>query len=79
MRKYFRITGLIGYSEKSVMQNWKMVEMENDYIRLWIVPEIGGKIWGAVEKSTGKEFIYYNHAVKFRGYCHARSVDIGRH
>ncbi|MDR1879585.1 MAG: DUF5107 domain-containing protein, partial [Tannerellaceae bacterium] len=27
---------------------------------------IGGKIWGAVEKSTGKEFIYFNHAVKFR-------------
>ncbi len=60
---YYRFDG---YSEKGIMQNWKMVELENDYIRLWIVPEIGGKIWGAIEKSTGKEFIYYNHAVKFR-------------
>jgi hypothetical protein len=48
------------------MQNWKMIEMENDYIKLWVTPEIGGKIWGAIEKSTGREFIYYNHAVKFR-------------
>lgn len=60
---YYRIDG---YSDKGVTQNWKMVEMENDYIQLWITPEIGGKIWGAIEKSTGKEFIYYNHVVKFR-------------
>ncbi|MEI6678735.1 MAG: DUF5107 domain-containing protein [Mariniphaga sp.] len=55
-----------GYSDKGVTHNWKMVELENDYIKLWITPEIGGKIWGAVEKVTGKEFIYFNHAVKFR-------------
>ena len=55
-----------GYAAKGEQQKWKMVEMENDFIKLWITPEIGGKIWGAVEKATGKEFIYYNHAVKFR-------------
>jgi len=59
---YFRFDG---FSDTSVSKTWKMVVMENDYIKLWITPEIGGKIWGAVEKSTGKEFIYYNHAVKF--------------
>ena len=40
--------------------------LENDYIRVTVIPAIGGKIWGAVEKSSGKEFIYFNHAVKFR-------------
>jgi tetratricopeptide (TPR) repeat protein len=60
---YFRFDG---FTDKSEMQNWKMIEMENDYIKLWVTPEIGGKIWGAIEKSTGREFIYYNHAVKFR-------------
>ena len=60
---YFRFDG---YADKGVVRDWKMVEMENDYIKLWIVPEVGGKIWGAIEKSTGKEFIYYNHSVKFR-------------
>ena len=30
------------------------------------MPEIGGKVWGASEKSTGKEFIYENDSVKFR-------------
>ena len=60
---YFRFDG---FSVNGSMQEWKMIELENDYIKLWIVPDVGGKIWGAVEKSTGKEFIYYNHAVKFR-------------
>jgi hypothetical protein len=31
-----------------------------------LLPEIGGKIWNAVEKRTGRSFIYFNQAVKFR-------------
>lgn len=60
---YFKFNG---YAARGEMQKHKMVILENDYIKLWITPEIGGKIWGAVEKSTGREFIYFNHAVKFR-------------
>ena len=60
---YFRFDG---FAEKGEMKNWKTVELENDYIKVTLFPEIGGKVWGAVEKSTGKEFIYYNHVVKFR-------------
>lgn len=55
-----------GYTNTPVQKEWKVVELENDYIRVMILPEIGGKIWSAVEKKTGKEFIYYNHVVKFR-------------
>ena len=60
---YFRFDG---YADKSIQKEWKVVEMENDYIKLTLFPEIGGKIWGAVEKTTNKEFIYSNHVVKFR-------------
>ena len=60
---YFRFDG---YTNKPFQQEWKVVEMENDYIKLMILPEIGGKIWAAVEKSTGKSFVYFNHVVKFR-------------
>jgi tetratricopeptide (TPR) repeat protein len=60
---YFRYEG---YTDKPVQKEWKVVELENDYIKVMILPEIGGKIWTAIEKSTGLPFIYYNHAVKFR-------------
>ncbi|MDR1455218.1 MAG: DUF5107 domain-containing protein [Tannerella sp.] len=55
-----------GYAHQGQPQSWKTVVLENDYIRVTVIPAIGGKIWGAVEKSSGREFIYYNHAVKFR-------------
>jgi tetratricopeptide (TPR) repeat protein len=55
-----------GYSKEGLPHTWKMVEMENDFIKLWVAPEVGGKIWGAIEKSTGRAFIYFNHVAKFR-------------
>ncbi|MGZ5222380.1 MAG: DUF5107 domain-containing protein, partial [Chitinophagaceae bacterium] len=55
-----------GFAEKSVQKEWTVVELENDFIKVMILPEIGGKIWAAIEKSTGQPFIYYNKSVKFR-------------
>lgn len=55
-----------GYSLSGTDRLWEMVVMENDFIKLWINPDVGGKVWGAIEKSTGKEFIYFNHSAKFR-------------
>ncbi len=60
---YFRFDG---FSDMPVQKKWKVVELENEYLRVLILPEVGGKIWTAIEKSTGRPFIYYNRAVKFR-------------
>jgi tetratricopeptide (TPR) repeat protein len=60
---YFRFDG---FSTEGEEKMWKQIILENDYIKVFIVPEIGGKIWGAIEKSTNNEFIYYNSVVKFR-------------
>jgi Tfp pilus assembly protein PilF len=60
---YFRFDG---FAVDPVNKQWKVIEMENDYIKLFIFPEIGGKIWGAIDKTNGNDFIYYNHVVKFR-------------
>ncbi len=60
---YYRFDG---YSHNGNNQNWKMITMENPYISVSVTPEIGGKVWGAREKSTGISFIYENKVVKFR-------------
>jgi hypothetical protein len=60
---YFRFDG---FTDKSTIQNWKMVELENEYIRLAITPEIGGKVWEAFEKSKQYPFVFTTRAVKFR-------------
>ena len=60
---YFRYDG---FTETPAPKRWKVVELSNDYLQILILPEIGGKIWAAIEKTTGKPFIYFNHVVKFR-------------
>ena len=55
-----------GYSLKGQMQKWKVIKLENDYIEVYVLPSDGGKVWGAIEKSTGKEFIYRNEVMKYR-------------
>ena len=60
---YFRFDG---FSAKPVSKEWKVVELSNDYLQILILPEIGGKVWAAIEKSTGQSLVYFNHVVKFR-------------
>jgi tetratricopeptide (TPR) repeat protein len=55
-----------GYSLKGQTQKWKVIKLENDYIEVYVLPSDGGKVWGAIEKSTGKEFIYRNEVMKYR-------------
>jgi tetratricopeptide (TPR) repeat protein len=60
---YFRFEG---YSITPTEKEWKVVTLENPYIKVLVAPEIGGKILGAFEKLTGRAFIYFNRVVKFR-------------
>jgi tetratricopeptide (TPR) repeat protein len=60
---YFRYDG---FTDKPIQKKWKVVELSNDYLQILILPEIGGKVWAAIDKTTGKPFIYFNHVVKFR-------------
>ncbi len=60
---YFRYDGS---TPASAPRNWQTVTLENDSVKVTLMPAIGGKVWGAVDKKSGVEFIYYNHVVKFR-------------
>ena len=60
---YFRFQGYTNVPEN---RRWKIVTLENPWIRLLVAPEMGGKILGAFEKQSGRAFIYYNRVIKFR-------------
>jgi hypothetical protein len=55
-----------GYSHAAEPREWTVVHLENDYIEVFVLPEVGGKVWGAIVKETGHEFIYRNEVMKFR-------------
>jgi len=55
-----------GYSHDGKQQDWKVITLENEHIEVFVLPEVGGKVWGAIDKSNDEEFIYRNEVMKFR-------------
>jgi tetratricopeptide (TPR) repeat protein len=45
-------------------QSWKALILENEYIKLCVTPEIGGKLYYGTDKTNGYNFIYKNSVVK---------------
>lgn len=43
---------------------WHAVWLENDYIKVMILPELGGRVQMAYDKIKQRHFIYYNHVIK---------------
>ncbi len=55
-----------GFSFDSRPQEWTVVRLRNKYLEVSILPEVGGKIWGARDLQANQEFIYTNKVLKFR-------------
>jgi tetratricopeptide (TPR) repeat protein len=43
---------------------WKAIHIENDYLRLMILPEIGGRIHIGYDKTSGYDFFYRQNVIK---------------
>jgi tetratricopeptide (TPR) repeat protein len=43
---------------------YRLVYLENEYVRLGILPAIGGRLFEAVDKSNGYNFVYRQHVIK---------------
>jgi tetratricopeptide (TPR) repeat protein len=58
------------YGQNDVISNekadhkWKALILENEYIRLCVTPEIGGKLYYGTDKTNGYNFHYKNDVVK---------------
>lgn len=46
------------------MRDYRAVWLENDFIRVMLLPELGGRIHRAYDKVKQRDFVYYNEVVK---------------
>ena len=51
------------YDEK-VEKTYQAVCLENKYLFVMVLPELGGRIQRAYDKTNGYDFVYYNHVIK---------------
>ncbi|GAB3596322.1 DUF5107 domain-containing protein [Microbacterium tumbae] len=50
--------------EESALHDWDAIHLENAYVRLVILPELGGRIHIGYDKTTGYDFFYRNNVIK---------------
>ena len=51
-------------ADEKVDKEYQAVYMENEYIKVMILPELGGRVQMAYDKIKQRHFIYYNHVIK---------------
>ena len=49
---------------RRVDKTYKAVYLENEYVRICVLPEIGGRIFAAYDKTNGYDFLYRQHVIK---------------
>ena len=51
-------------SDVKTDKEYRAVWLENEYLRVMILPELGGRIQRAYDKTNDYDFVYYNHVIK---------------
>ncbi len=51
-------------SDEKVDKQYKAVFIENEYIKVMVLPELGGRVQMAYDKIAERHFVYYNHVIK---------------
>jgi tetratricopeptide (TPR) repeat protein len=70
-RSYVAIKGNIypyplydNLTDQRADRTYKAIYLENQYIRLCVIPELGGRIFSGLDKTNGYPFFYEQHVVK---------------
>lgn len=51
-------------SDEKIDVDYQGVWLENDYLKVLVLPELGGRIQRAIDKTNNYDFVYYNQVIK---------------
>ncbi len=67
-------------TDRRATARWRTLELENEYLHCTVLPDLGGHLYGCVDKATGAQMFYANTAIKkarvaYRGAWTALGVE----
>ncbi|AZS37868.1 hypothetical protein CVS47_02515 [Microbacterium lemovicicum] len=62
--KVYPLPFIEGIADEGAPREWKAVHLENAFVRLVVLPELGGRIHVGYDKTTGYDFFYRNNVIK---------------
>ena len=51
-------------SDEKIDREYQAVFLENEYLKVMVLPELGGRLQRAYDKTNDYDFVYYNHVIK---------------
>ena len=51
-------------SDEKLDKEYQAIWLENEYIKVMVLPELGGRVQMAYDKIAERHFVYYNHVIK---------------
>lgn len=64
-------------SSKPVTVRYESLTLENEYLRVTMLPELGGRIWSARDKVADREIFYYTSVIKPTSYNQRDGWPVG--
>ena len=52
------------FDGEKTLKPYHALFLENDYLRIMVLPELGGRVQRALDKTNGYDFVYYNRVIK---------------
>ena len=52
-------------TDRRANRTWRTLELENEYLKLVVLPDLGGRIYSCIDKATGAEMFYANPSIKY--------------
>jgi tetratricopeptide (TPR) repeat protein len=51
-------------ADEKALKTYRAVYLENEFLKIMVLPELGGRIQRATDKTNGYDFVYYNQVIK---------------
>jgi tetratricopeptide (TPR) repeat protein len=58
-------TARTNLTDRRAERTWRTLVLENEHLRLTVLPDLGGRIYSCVDKANGAEIFYANTSIKY--------------
>jgi tetratricopeptide (TPR) repeat protein len=55
----------LNLTERRSPRVWRTLNLENEHLRVSVLPDLGGRLWRSVDKANGAQMFYANPSLKF--------------
>ena len=64
LRSVYPYTLLDRFTHNRQNRTYQGIWLENEFIKVLVMPELRGRLQGAIDKRNGWDFLYFNHVIK---------------